>query len=93
MIVGRLNKAKGVLAMEIRIYSRKEYGTLNAYDVTGKNGTELRRTGCANNARFDGRPAFENKYTVIGHIGGKFIGVRCVDYASARALFNAMEQQ
>ena len=79
--------------MKIRVYGHEEYGTLNAYDVTGKNGTELHRTGCANNARFDGRPAFENKYTVIGHIGGKFVGVRCVDYASARALFNAMEQQ
>lgn len=79
--------------MKIRVYSREEYGTLNAYDVTGKNGTELRRTGCANNARFDGSPAFENKYTVIGHIGDKFVGVRCTDYASARALFDAMEQQ
>ena len=79
--------------MEIRVYSREEYGTLNAYDVTGKNGTLIHRTGCAHNARFNGHPAFENKYTVIGHIGGEFVGVRCVDYASARALFNAMEQQ
>ena len=79
--------------MEIRVYSREEYGTLNAYDVTGKNGTEMRRTGCAYNARFDDRPAFENKYTVIGHIGDNFVGVRCADYASARALFDAMEQQ
>ena len=79
--------------MRIRVYSRKEYGTLNAYDVTGKNGTEMRRTGCAHNARFGGHPAFDNKYTVIGHIGDKFVGVRCTDYASARALFNAMEQQ
>lgn len=79
--------------MKIKVYSKEEYGTLNAYDVTGKNGIEIHRTGCAYNARFGGHPVFENKYTVIGHIGSKFVGVRCVDYASARALFNAMEQQ
>ena len=79
--------------MEIRVYSREEYSTLNTYDVTGKNGTIIHRIGCAHIARFGGKPAFDNEYTVIGHIGGKFIGVRCVDYASARALFNAMEQQ
>jgi len=79
--------------MKIKVYSKEVYGTLNAYDVTGKNGTQIHRTGCAYNSRFNGNPVFENKYTVIGHIGGEFIGVRCLDYASARALFNAMEAQ
>ena len=79
--------------MEIRVYSREEYGTLNAYDATGKNGTEMHRTGCAHIARFNGKPVFDNKYTVIGRIGDNFVGVRCTDYASARALFDAMEQQ
>lgn len=77
--------------MTIKI--QKRYNTLNAYDVTGDNGTIIQRTGCRYNSRFDGKPVFDNKYTVIGHIGGNFIGVRCTDYASARALFNAMEAQ
>ena len=77
--------------MKIKI--QKRYDTLNAYDVEGNNGTIMQRTGCRYNSRFDGHPVFDNKYTVIGHIGDKFVGVRCVDYASARALFNAMEQQ
>ena len=77
--------------MTIKI--QKCYGTLNAYDVEGDYGTIMQRTGCRYDSRFDGKPVFDNKYTVIGHIGGKFVGVRCVDYASARALFNAMEQQ
>ena len=71
----------------------KGYKAINAYDVEGDNGTIMERTGCRYNSRFGGKPVIDNKYTVIGHIGGKFIGVRCVDYASARALFNAMEQQ
>ena len=79
--------------MEIRVYSREEYNTLNAYNVTGKNGTIIHRMGCRYNSRFDGKPVFDNIYTVIGHIGKDFIGVRCADYASARALFNAMEGQ
>lgn len=79
--------------MKIRVYSREEYSTLNTYDVTGKNGTIIHRTGCAHIARFGGKPVFDNKYTVIGNIGDKSVGIRCTDYASARALFNAMEQQ
>lgn len=77
--------------MTIKI--QKCYDTLNAYDVEGNNGTIIQRTGCRYNSRFGGKPVFDNKYTVIGHIGDKFVGVRCTDYASARALFNAMEQQ
>ena len=77
--------------MTIKI--QKYYDTLNAYDVEGDNGTIMQRTGCRYNSRFGGKPVFDNKYTVIGHIGDKFVGVRCTDYASARALFNAMEQQ
>ena len=77
--------------MTIKI--QKRYRTLNAYDVEGDKGTIIQRTGCRHNSRFDGKPVFDNKYTVIGHIGDKFVGVRCTDYASARALFDAMEQQ
>lgn len=79
--------------MKIRVYSRTEYGTLNAYDVEGDKGTVMHRTGCIHEARLNGIPAFDNKYTVIGSIAGKFVGVRCVDYASARELFDAMEDQ
>ena len=77
--------------MTIKI--QKCYGTLNAYDVEGDYGTIMQRTGCRHNCRFDGHPVLDNKYTVIGNIGEKFVYVRCVDYVSARALFNAMEQQ
>ena len=77
--------------MTIKI--EKCYKTINAYDVEGDKGTIMQRTGCRYNSRFNGKPVFDNKYTVIGHIGDNFVGVRCTDYASARALFDAMEQQ
>ena len=79
--------------MKIKVYPKEEYGNLNAYEVTGKNRTQIYRTGCPHEARFNGRPVPDNNYIVIGRIGGKIVGIRCVDYASARALFNAMETQ
>lgn len=76
--------------MKSAITIKKEnYISLNAYTVSGSNGSKLYRT--KNSYEYKNSIFEMNEYAVLGTINGKVVHIECKNYRSAKQLFMAMQ--